>query len=438
SKHLCQANGLTIDGLRQQIEGRLDGIWSSVPTGPAGGNLLTEVDFTIVGTGSLAGLKINKSSGNEGFDHACIGTIKRMIPLPPLPPDLEVSSMALRASFMAGPQKKVLLSFAPLANLSALKTPANTAVNKSTQTPAQTPAQIPSQMPAQASPQPSIQSKPGAAKTNSPEGVAARKKVNQAVVAISDNNYKVAIAKLEEALSIDPQYQLARDNLAIAYNNYGLELRSRPEQALAVFHKALALDPDNDKTRTNLEATIKSLGKNPQSFEDRVYLADKAVEVGDIQAARIEYSAALAIKNDQTVADKLNRLLNPQMQAPQNPGVAVQRQQAKVETKAITPDKTKEPAKKVRPQSKPTTNPTTNPTTTQAPAQSKPQKTPDSVNQKLDTVYKHLSELEKKHFQKSFESDDIMTRLNRLDNKVFGKAQPGNPRRRLDGLLLMQ
>ncbi|MCA9803973.1 MAG: TonB family protein [Cyanobacteria bacterium HKST-UBA02] len=381
-------SGLTIEALRSQIEGRLNGIWSNVSSGQGGGAV---IDFTIEGSGQMTGLKLFKSSGNEGFDHACVGTIKRLVPLPALPPELGVSSMALRATFASTPAKKVGLGFAPLASHKT-QTPAASSV----------PASIPNNVPKAPEQKPG----PGNAKL-------AVKKLNQAVVAINDNNFKTAITLLEESLKLNPDYKLARDNLAVAYNNYGMELQSNPAEAIAMFHRAIALEPGNTQTRGNLEKAIKLAGKDPASFKDRVDLGDQAAKSGDKTGARFEYEQALAIKDDPQVKARIQALF-----APPPPKEPQQRLQAQ---------------KKPEPVKTPVTPPVKTPVKAAPPPSGVA-----AVNQKLDTVYKHLDELEKRCFKKTFENDDIVTRLNRLDTKFFGKPQPGNPRRRLDGLLLMQ
>ncbi|MBK9143938.1 MAG: TonB family protein [Candidatus Melainabacteria bacterium] len=397
------ASGLSVEGLRSQIEGRLDGIWSNISPGQGGGAV---IDFTIEGTGQLSGLKLFKSSGNESFDHACVGTIKRLVPLPALPPELGVSSMALRATFAAAPAKKVSLGFAPLTSQKSQVPASQPAPPAASSTMAPPAASSPSPPP----PEP----KPGPV-----DARLAVKKLNQAVVAINDNNFKTAIALLEESLKLNPDYKLARDNLAVAYNNYGMELKNNPAEAIAMFHRAIALEPANEQTRGNLEKAIKLAGKDPASFKDRVDLGDQAARAGDKVGARFEYEQALAIKDDPRVKAKIQALFAPP--PPKEP-----QQQAPVKTPAPSqPLAQKKPA----PLKNPVKNPVKAAVTSAAPA---------AVNQKLDTVYKHLDELEQRYFKRTFESDDIITRLNRLDVKLFGKPQPGNPRRRLDGLLLMQ
>jgi len=274
---------------------------------------------------------------------------------------------------------------------------------------------------------------------------------NNAVVAIADNNYEMAIKKLEEALKIDPTYQQARANLAIAYNNYGLQLKDRPDDAIKVFHKAYALDPMNEKTKINLDTIIQYMGKNARSFKDRLDLGNKAVAQGDRLGARIEYEAALALKQDPIVQQKLLAIVNgaplnspavtganPGGQQPgtfQPPGGQTQRSGAPgaLPHGAGT-------GKPVTHIGKPPagTTPGAHKPPDQMPPDSTTDGAPAGVGQKLDTMYRNIKTLELKTFGKPFDSDDVLTRLSRLEVKLLGKAQQGKPMRRLDALLILQ
>jgi tetratricopeptide (TPR) repeat protein len=121
---------------------------------------------------------------------------------------------------------------------------------------------------------------------------------NEGVKALNAQNFPAAVQAFQKALNIDPNYQLARDNLAIAHNNYGLQLKNNPKAALKEFHQALYLNPANPTTQSNVEGIIKMMGKNPRSFADRVALANDARHSGDFIGAIIEFLEALKIKDD--------------------------------------------------------------------------------------------------------------------------------------------
>lgn len=121
---------------------------------------------------------------------------------------------------------------------------------------------------------------------------------NLGVKALNTGDFAEAVKDFQAALKLDPTYQLARDNLAIAHNNYGLQLRNDPKKALKEFHQALYLNPSNPTTQSNVQGIIKMMGKNPRSFDDRVELGNEARRSADFIGAIIEFLEALKIKDD--------------------------------------------------------------------------------------------------------------------------------------------
>jgi tetratricopeptide (TPR) repeat protein len=121
---------------------------------------------------------------------------------------------------------------------------------------------------------------------------------NEGVKALNAGNYQLAIQKFEAANKLDPTYTLAKENLAIAYNNYGLQLQNNPVEAIKWFHKSLALNANNPTTQGNLNTIVQMLGKNPGSFKDRVDIGRAARLAGDFDGAIVEYASALRIKDD--------------------------------------------------------------------------------------------------------------------------------------------
>lgn len=142
-----------------------------------------------------------------------------------------------------------------------------------------------------------------------PDRVAAITLNNEGVRALVHEDFDLAIRKLQSALRVDPTYQRALSNLAIAYNNLGLSLnKENPAKAMKQFHNAVYLDPKNITTVANWEGIIRIMGRDPSSFEDRVDLGDQAVLANDIAGGIIEYKAALEIRDDAAVRAKLNEL----------------------------------------------------------------------------------------------------------------------------------
>lgn len=130
---------------------------------------------------------------------------------------------------------------------------------------------------------------------------------NEAVKAINATNYARAIELLERALEWSPQYEIARTNLGIAYNNFGLSLQNKPAEAIPYFHHAIFLDASNNTSKENLNGLLRKLGKDPSSFSDRVALGDKAASQGDTKGSIVEYEAALELKEDQSVRESLKK-----------------------------------------------------------------------------------------------------------------------------------
>jgi tetratricopeptide (TPR) repeat protein len=131
---------------------------------------------------------------------------------------------------------------------------------------------------------------------------------NEAVKALNSNNFPLAIQKFQAALKIDPSYKLARQNLAIAHNNYGLQNRNDPKKALSEFHQALFLDPSNATTLQNVNGIIVMMGKDPKSFADRKALGKEAQLSSDFIGAIIEYGEACKIKDDPKLRTEMGNI----------------------------------------------------------------------------------------------------------------------------------
>lgn len=76
----------------------------------------------------------------------------------------------------------------------------------------------------------------------------AKEQVRFGIEVAQHNLWREAVAKFERAADIDPTYQAAWNNLAIAYEQQG-DL----EKARSAYEKALKIDPDNQYARQNYE-----------------------------------------------------------------------------------------------------------------------------------------------------------------------------------------
>jgi hypothetical protein len=132
---------------------------------------------------------------------------------------------------------------------------------------------------------------------------------NQGVLALNKHDYALAIQLLNKALKCAPTYKSARNNLAIAYNNFGLTMQENPGEAIKQFHQAAYLDPQNKIIKANLNEIIRKLGWDPDNFADRTALGDAALSGNDTVSGIVEYQMALELKDNDEVRAKLNGAL---------------------------------------------------------------------------------------------------------------------------------
>jgi tetratricopeptide (TPR) repeat protein len=78
---------------------------------------------------------------------------------------------------------------------------------------------------------------------------------NEGVEFMSTRAYEQAIAKFEEALKIDPDYEPAKENLSSAYNNYALDLmnKGKEQEAETLMQKAMKLQSSIRSVATKLK-----------------------------------------------------------------------------------------------------------------------------------------------------------------------------------------
>lgn len=127
---------------------------------------------------------------------------------------------------------------------------------------------------------------------------------NEGVTLLSKNKFEMAILKFEEALRVDPNYEYARANLGIAYNNCAL--KSPLKKALPMFRKALWCSPRNNTTRENLNHCLKASGLRPDLPQVRMNLAEQLKTANDFQGAVVEYREALALTKGVAERKKLD------------------------------------------------------------------------------------------------------------------------------------
>lgn len=136
---------------------------------------------------------------------------------------------------------------------------------------------------------------------------------NKAVTSINNENWTLAIKQLNQALKLDSNYGLARENLATSHFYYGKKLHQRRNLAKALHHFHYALFWVTERQfvvtkndiRSEVNSVLKALGKHPESFPDRVQLGDVARRGNDLIGAAAEYAEALNLQDDLEVRQKL-------------------------------------------------------------------------------------------------------------------------------------
>ncbi len=129
---------------------------------------------------------------------------------------------------------------------------------------------------------------------------------NQGVNRLNKGQMDEAIDLLKEALKISPNYEMARANLGIAYDQKALRKMSDGdhESALHLFQKARYYFPHSQKGYENENHVLKLMGYNPDSTSDRINLANNAILRGDVEAFISEFQEAIEILNEKLANDK--------------------------------------------------------------------------------------------------------------------------------------
>ena len=144
-----------------------------------------------------------------------------------------------------------------------------------------------------------------------PKLVWANEKVDlndEAVRALDREEFATAIDLLNQAIKIDKDYTVARDNLSVAYNNYAIKLKDKPEAAIDKLHKALFIDPNNELTKKNLDRLLELTGRDPNNAKVRYDIAEKAFHEKRFIDALVEYREALKLEDNNETRAKIEQL----------------------------------------------------------------------------------------------------------------------------------
>lgn len=129
---------------------------------------------------------------------------------------------------------------------------------------------------------------------------------NDGVKLLMAKKFPAAVAKFREALTIDPTYGLARENFAIAQNNWAVETVRQPDEAISHLRQSLYIRPHDKSTKSNLQEMCDSTSPGT----DHLTFAVQCVTGGDYVGAIVEYRLALddAESNKDEIQSRIDSL----------------------------------------------------------------------------------------------------------------------------------
>ncbi len=131
------------------------------------------------------------------------------------------------------------------------------------------------------------------------------KLVNEGIRLHKSKDFIGALKAFEEALTLEPNNTIVRQNISIAHNNYGKYLLDRTdyEKALREFRLGIYFDPENKTADENLDALLNQRGVKANDPQVRLQLGDKLRTDASFELALIEYQKALSLSKtpDQNV-----------------------------------------------------------------------------------------------------------------------------------------
>ena len=136
---------------------------------------------------------------------------------------------------------------------------------------------------------------------------------NYANKLMAQNKPKEAVSLLEQVFKRSPDYELARTNLSVAYNNLAVSCKS-PEEALQNATRAALLCPNDKGAKTNLDYALHNANVALADAAARVKYADMLKAKGDTPAAYFQYQTAMqdstAEKSD--IQTKIDSIIAPE------------------------------------------------------------------------------------------------------------------------------
>lgn len=121
--------------------------------------------------------------------------------------------------------------------------------------------------------------------------------VSKGMKAHDNRDFSGAISSFKEALSIEPNNELVRENLSVAHNNYGKYLAERTdyEKSLQQFRLSLYYKEDNDTARANLDGLLSQRGVKAKDAQARKQIGDRLRASAEFELALVEYRIAQSL-----------------------------------------------------------------------------------------------------------------------------------------------
>ncbi len=127
------------------------------------------------------------------------------------------------------------------------------------------------------------------------------KLVNEGIRLHKSKDFIGALKAFEEALSLEPDNAIVRQNISIAHNNYGKFLVERTdyEKALREFRLGIYFDSTNKTADANLDSLLSEKGVKANDPQTRAQLGDKLRADASFELALVEYQKALTLSKTQ-------------------------------------------------------------------------------------------------------------------------------------------
>jgi TonB family protein len=136
---------------------------------------------------------------------------------------------------------------------------------------------------------------------------------NYANTLMAQKKSKEAVALLEQIFKRNPDYELARTNLSIAYNNFAIGCKT-PEEALKSATRAALLSPNDKNSKTNLDYALHNANVVLADTGARVKYADGLRTQGDSASAYYQYQLAMQDSNvdKKDIQTKIDSIVAPE------------------------------------------------------------------------------------------------------------------------------